>query len=363
MIKEVTSFKDLKRFVHFVEDLYKDSKHYVYPLFGVLLKELKSEVLVKKKYKAILYIENEALKGRLLYTFEYNHKTDRFICYFSYFDAYNQQIVFNQLFAYMEADMRDNKIDYSEGSFTPYDPDNRRGVLVKGFEDDPVIFTSYNYPYYQSLFESYGYQKAHDTFSLQPPVSQDNKKRLKTISDYFIKRYDLDIKPINLKAVDSEIKDIHQIIKESTTALLYQEAPSIELINEVARNLKFFLEPKIILIAREKSTSKPVGFTLCLPDFNQLFKRTKGKMKPLYFLFNKKKITRSRGMLQYIIPKYQGTGLIGYMYKMIFDNFEKMGINEFEAGTMMEENLRSLKAFSKFGGEVVKIYRIYGKEI
>jgi hypothetical protein len=68
-------------------------------------------------------------------------------------------------------------------------------------------------------------------------------------------------------------------------------------------------------------------------------------------------------MMQYVIPKYQSTGLIGYMYNEIYKNFKKMGITRFEAGTIMEENLKSISVWDKFGGEVTKIYRIYGKEI
>lgn len=363
MIRPVENRKGLKRFVYFVKDLYEGEKHYIYPVFYILLKELQKKVLDEKTYKAILMYRDNEIKGRLLYTFEFNKKINKLVCYFSYFDFINDQDVFNELAGYMEKDMLANNISYSEGSFTPYDPDNRRGVLVKGFDDDPVIFTSYNYPYYQVLYENYGFLKAHDTFSLKPEPSEENYKKLGLLAQFFERRFEVELSPINLKKIDQEVKDIHEILIEATTEDIYQEAPSIDLIKAVAENLKLFLYPDIIIIAREKETMKPIGFAFCLLDYNQIFKLTNGKINIFKLLRPLKYINRSRGMMQYVVPKYQNSGLIGYMYFKIFNAYKRMGITDFEAGTMMETNPKAFKAFGKFGGEIKKIYRIYGKEI
>ena len=51
------------------------------------------------------------------------------------------------------------------------------------------------------------------------------------------------------------------------------------------------------------------------------------------------------------------------MFNVIFDELQEIGVNEFEAGTMMEDNPKPINAFKKFGGEVIKVYRLYGKDI
>lgn len=364
MIKKVKDKYDLKRFIYFAKDLYRDDPHYIYPLFYILKKELTAEVLKKKEYTALLYIdESDHVLGRLLYTMQYDEKRDKETCYWSYFDAVDSSEVTKALFDTMEEDMKNHNITYSEGSFTPYDPDNRRGILVKGFESDPVIFTSYNKPYIPTLLEGYGFTKSRDTFSVKPTYSDDNAKRLKTFSTFFERRYTIDVDYIDFKHIDREIKDIHSILMEADNEIIYQETPSIDLIKSVAQNLRMFLDKRIIMIAREHETGKPVGFFFCLLDFNQVFKRLKGKFRPLKMILGKRHITKVRGMMQYVVPKYQGTGLIGYIYKKIYDEFVKMGITEFEAGTMMEENDRALTTFSKFGGHLANTYRIYGKEL
>lgn len=363
MIHIVQSKRDLKNFVYFTKQLYQDHPFYVFPIFKVLIKELSPLILKKKSYKAILAIKEGKIAGRILYTVEYNKKKSMNTCYFSSFDCINDVSIGKELFGYMETDVKNQNISYCEGTFTPYDPDTRRGIMVQGFDDFPAILTSYNYAYYGDLIENCGYIKAYDTFAIKAEINQDVEKKLKTIETYFLNHYDVRIDEFKKNKLNQEIVDIHTILLTATTDLNYQEAPSIEMIKQVARSLKPLINTKLIRIARENGTNNPVGFCLVFPDFNQILRITKGKIKPLTFLLNMKMITKVRGTMQYVIPKYQNSGLIGYMYKKVYDHFSELGISEFEGGTMMEDNPKSYHAFDKFGGKVEKIYRIYGKEI
>lgn len=363
MIKKVNTKQELFSFIHFIEELYKNDPYVVFPIFSSLRKELKKEVLIDQKYTALLCYHEDKIVGRILYTIDFSKKQNKDICYYSFFDSINDINVAKELFDFMESDMKVKGIDYCEGTFAPYDPDTRRGVLIQGFDSSPVIFTSYNFEYYQDLLEQLGYHKAIDTVLLNAQVNTSTKKRLNTFSKFFSRNHDVRVDALNLKDLDKDINDIHEILLTATNEIVYQEAPSIELIEEVAKNLKFFINPDLIRIARENETNKPVGFCLVMPDYNQVFKKTKGRIRILKILREKKKITKARGMMQYIVPEYQNTGLIGHMFNVIFDEFMKIGITDFEAGTMMENNPKPINAFKKFGGDIIKVYRLYGKDI
>ena len=363
MIKLVENKKDIKDFIYFIEDLYKDCDNYVFPVFSALKKEFKKIVLEDKKYIGILSIKNNEIQGRLLFTLEHSKKQSKKICYFSFFDTVNDFGVVKELFGYMEDYMSENDIDYSEGTFSPYDADTRRGVLISGFDIDPTIFTSYNYEYYGKLLEEYGYSKAIDTVSLNADVNQKSKKRLNTISKYFLRSHNVRVDSLSWKNLDRDMNDVHHILSVATNEIVYQDAPSIEMIAKTAKQLKLFINQSLIKIARENVTDKPVGFCLVLPDFNQVFKKTKGRIRPIRMLLAKNKITKARGTMQYIVPEYQNTGLIAHIFNSLFDEFDNQGITDFEAGTMMENNPKPINAFKKFGGEIIKTYRIYGKEL
>lgn len=363
MIREVTTKKDLRRFVYFVKSLYADDPHYVFPLFSVLMKELRAEVLQKKTYKALLVFEDFEVKGRILYTFSTSKNHQGEVCFFSLFDAIDDVVVAKQMFDYIENDMISKGVSYIEGAYTPYDPDTRRGILVQGFDIDPTLFTSYNYEYYGKLLEACGYIKAYDTYSLSADESPTTDRVMNLAQLYFHKRHDVRIDSLNLKKLDKDLSDIHHVFEIASTELNYQNPPSLDVIRKVAKNLRFFIEPQYIKIAREPDTEEAVGFCVVLPDYNQVFKRTRGKIRPLMMLLGKKKITKTRGIMQYVVPKYQNTGLIGSMFHSVYKNFKKNGITEFEAGTIMEDNVKSISMFNKFGGKIIKTYRIYGKEI
>jgi len=208
MVEHVKSKKRLKQFVYFVKKLYHNDSHYVFPLFGVQMKELTKAVLEDQKYTAIMAIRNNQICGRLLYTYDNTRDRSDKICFFSFFDAINNQEIASELFKEMEADMLRNNISYAEGSFTPYDPDTRRGILVSGFDIDPTIFTTYNFPYYQTLIENCGYKKKIDTVSLGVDIGSKSGKALKAISAMFRRRHNVTIGPLDLGNLDKEMDAI-----------------------------------------------------------------------------------------------------------------------------------------------------------
>lgn len=362
-IRQVHNLRELKKFIYFVRELYQACPQYVFPIFSALKKELKKEVLREKNYQALLCYDGKKIVGRLMFTYDYHKQRQSRVCFFSFFDCVDDIEVAKHLFNAMEQQMQADGLSYAEGTFAPYDPDTRRGILVDGFEYDPILFTSYNYPYYQQLLHGCGYQKAFDTYGLKADICPETEEKLTTITRYVNRRLNVTISPIDMKNLDNEIKDIHDVLVQATTETLYQEAPSIDMISKVAKNLKFFINPDLVVIARNKTTNKAVGFCLVLPDFYQVFIRTKGKLNVFVLLNNKKYITRVRGLMQYVLEDYQDTGLIGAMFQSVYQHFATLGIIEFEAGTIMEENIKSLTAFDRFGGKVIKTFRIFGKDI
>ncbi|MEC9484475.1 MAG: hypothetical protein UMR38_01200 [Candidatus Izemoplasma sp.] len=363
MIKHVTTKRDLKRFIRFQQVLYQKDPHYVPPLFFIVYQELKKVVLKTNEYTALLAYKNKKIVGRLLYTVDHSKHKNKPVGYFSFYDVIDDINVSRALFDTMTNDLAKKDIQYIEGTFAPYDPDTRRGVLVKGFHDDPVVFSSYNKPYYQTHLELLGYYKVIDTVALKADVSQATRKRLKIITSFFERNHNVKIDHLNMKNLDADLEDVHTILSEADSDVIYQETPNMAMIERAAKQLKPFINPKFILIAREENTSRPIAFCLVLPDYHQVFKKMQGKLKLWTFFKERKHITRARGMMQYVVPEYQNSGLLGKLFYHIYQAFKEAEITDFEAGTIVEENTKSIDAFQKFGGEITKVYRIYGKDI
>ena len=354
--------KDLKRFIYFTNTLYKDCVNFVPPIYSSLIKELKVEVLKNKTYTALLCVEGDKVLGRILYTISDSKKRNAKIGYFSFFDLHNNQEVANTLLSKMEDDLK-GKVTYIEGPFTPYDPDTRRGVLVKGFDKKHTFLTSYNFSYYSELLTNYGYNKAYDTFALEVPLTDSLKNKVERIASISQKRYNIEVKNFSYKEKRRDLQAIHDILKEATNELNYQDAPNMEMINSVFKSLKFFIEPSLVKIAWDRNLNTPIGFSLTILDYNEYFKITKGKINVYKFFKLKKSINGVRGILQYVIPKYQNKGALAQIFNETRISMENLNLNYFEGGTIMEDNPYSYQPFINLGGEISRIFRIYGKEI
>lgn len=362
MIIKVCSNKEVDSFVDFIKHLYKDHKYFVFPIFSAVKKEIKKATLEKCTYTALICLRGDKVVGRIMYTVDFSKQRKCVIGYFSYFDCIDDFSVATELFEAMEKDLA-TKVSYIEGSFTPYDPDTRRGILVKGFEEPHTILTSYNYPYYQDFLEKLGYSKAYDTFTLKIPMTEKSMELCRIIGERTLKSYDVRIDDLDKSNLQRDIIDVHAILKSATFELNYQEAPSLAMISKVVNNLKPFLEPKLVKILRENGTNKPLGFCFVLPDYNEIFKKTKGKINILAFLLGKRKIKGARGILQYLIPEYQGSGFFALVFGKVCESIKELGMDYFEGGTILENNVKSVGSLVKMGAEITKVYRLYGKEI
>ncbi len=362
MIEKVTDRKSLRAFVYFTAELYDGENRYAPPFYRVLYKELKREVLEKARYTALLAKKEGAVRGRILFTTEYNEKEKRKVGYFSMFDVFDEPETAAELLAEAEKLARKNGATSVEGPYTPYDPDNRRGILVKGQEYPAMIFTSYNYAYYGELLEKAGYEKNCDVVALKIELQGEKTEFLKSLASEVRERFDIKVDSLDYSRFDRDVADVAKIFASATTEINYREAPSVETIARLAKKMRLFINPDLIKIARD-AHGEPIGFCMCLPDFNQIIRKTGGKIKPLAFLLGRKKITAARGMLQYVVPEYQGKGVIGVLFEETYRSFEKYGITEFEGGTIMEDNKKSIGVLEKFGGKITKVYRLYKKEL
>lgn len=364
IVKAVNDKKGIKRFVAFADMIYKGNDKYVPFMKKDLTKTLTRLVLKEKTYTALMVFGRDgAPKGRVLFTVDVNKQLpDKARCgYFFLFECVNEQEAANALLSEMNRRLAADGINYVEGTYWPFDRDNRRGILVKGFDSAPVIFTSYNPEYYAKLLENFGFKKHFDTITFKMVPNENQIERHKRVSRYAESRYDYRVDKMDPKNIDKDIKDVQQIMAEAATDIIYQDAPSVEEIRHIVKQWKSFLDPDFILIART-GTGRPVGVVMAIPDYFQVFKAMKGKtdLAAMFkYLKYRKKIDAVRAMLQFVVPDFQGKGVNVSLYTELLDSARRKNVRLIEAGTMMENNSHPIEALKAAGGELSKIYRIY----
>ena len=358
----------IKRFVNFPDELYAGDDKYVPYMKGDLTKTLIKLLIEEKSYVALLAVDGKHTLGRVLCTVSKNKQLNTEKCgFFSMFECINDQSVCNALLDEAVRILKGWGAEYISGTYFPYDQDNRRGILVEGFERAPLIFTSYNKTYYSELLTNYGLIKHADTLEYKLELDKiTSYERVKKVSEYAKQKFNFRIDTVEWSRIDEDINDVHTVMSAATTEIIYQDAPSIEALKSIVVGWKNYLNKDYLLIARSNVTNEPLGVVIALPDYFEVFRKMRGKMDLhglITFACERKKIKSVRAILQYVIPQYQALGVTMALYTKLFETMANNGITYLEAGTIMENNTQSNNALKAIGAKLARIYRIYYKGI
>ncbi len=364
---KVQSKKELKQFIDFPHELYKEDKKYVPELY-VSQKDIfnrnKYPFFKHSKAELFLAIENHKVVGRIVAIRNNNYIkfSGENIGFFGFFESIDDyrvaEILFNKTVEWIK----------EEGMEAIVGPENYTvndscGILTEGFDLPPVVGMPYNKSYYPNLFERYGFVKKTDMFAYHFPSNKtpENLKRHENIVAGKMRKLDIKIRPINMKNLDDEIRNFQKTYNLAFeknwgfVPLTYEE------FRYQANNLKKIADPEMVLFAEHKG--EVIGFVVTLPDINQiLIKIRKGRLFPLgllKFLFYKKSITGCRISIMGITEKYRKMGIGALLYAKVFEITRRKNITGAEASYVMADNAVMNHNIKSIGGKVYKKYRIY----
>ena len=349
------------------DKIYRGDDFYVPYMRRDLLKTLKQLVLKERTYTALAVERNGEYIARVLFTVAPSKQLKIDNCgYFSHFECIEDGKCCEMLLSEMCRVLKECGATHVEGTYFPHDPDNRRGILVEGFEYEPMILTSYNPPYYGKLLEDFGFKKDFDTVSYNLDYERFPSARVEALTEKIFSRYGLYTAPVDFSNLEHEIDDVHEIIEKATSDIIFQEAPTREEIAKIVKNWESFLWADLIHICRRREDDKPVGFMMSVPNFYTVFRKMNGRTNPVALvkaLHSKKRIKSVRAILQYVIPQYQGCGINFALYREFYLTCTRRGVNYLEGGTIMENNDISRRNVESAGGRLNKIFRIYGMKL
>ena len=163
-IKEVTTKQEQKRFIDFPLELYKGNDCFVPPLYGDEKKMFKPDFVYNETCDiSFLAYDGERVVGRIqgIIQKDANRKNNEKRVRFNRFDAIDDQIVADALFAAVEEWALSKGMDTACGPLGFSDLE-REGLLIEGFDQLSTFEEQYNAAYYQKLIENCGYEKEVD---------------------------------------------------------------------------------------------------------------------------------------------------------------------------------------------------------
>jgi hypothetical protein len=194
------------------------------------------------------------------------------------------------------------------------DRDRYWGLLIDGYDKPPVYLNGYNPPYYQDLFENYGFRTYFNQLvyvrSLREPAQKKFREHAEQISrdpDYCFRHL---VKKHWLKFAD----DFCTIYNEAWASHSDYKKMSKEQARSAVKKLKPVMDEKLMWFGYYRD--QPIAFLIMLPELNQIFRHLHGNLnwwgKLKFVYYKKKKIcTNAFGIAFGIIPDHQGKGVEG----------------------------------------------------
>ena len=364
-IEEVKTKKDLLKYIKLPYELYKNNPVWVPPLLNEEKKKFdprKNPYLSRCEFTHFLLYDNETVVGRVsAFTDPISEECwgEKVALFGSYETGDNQAYADRLIEAVKEwAERRGfNKI------WGPMHFESQEwGFLAKGFETSPMIMAPYNPEFYNTQMLECGFKKIKDLFvyDIDSPDKYQLPERFIRFCDNIEKKYNVKIRPVNMKNLKEDVRRIVQVTNVSTSNNWGFVPVTQEEADDMAKSLKMVINPDIVMLA--EVGDRPVGYLIVLPDLNQLIKDLNGKMFPkgvLRILFKKNSINQFRVWALGIIPEYQRRAIDTLFYKKLYDVLTKRPLLRVEANYVLEDNMAMNNPILKMGFKECKRYRVY----
>jgi GNAT superfamily N-acetyltransferase len=238
------------------------------------------------------------------------------------------------------------------------------GVLIEGFELEPMIRQPWQPPYYRERLEAAGLVKAMDVFHWDLDVS-DREKNMRPILPKLAERsrekYGITIRRMSFVHFRKELDEFAKVYNAAWSRNWGFVPYGKEDLDSLALDYRLVYNRDWFMIA-ENDRHETIAMALTIPDINQVYKKMKGRLLPLgwwYYLRRKRIIDRMRVGFLGVLPEYQHTGVAAALYMEHFDTAARTGLIHGEAGWILETNTSMNRGLEAMGGRIAKRMRIY----
>ena len=356
-IKEIESKEDLKKFVMFPFDLYKDSKYWVAPIIKEELEVLGKEINpVFKNADANYFLAyiNGKIVGRiaaLINWIEVNEIKKKKVR-FGWFDFVDDKNVSKSLLEKVIEIGKKNNLELIEGpvGFSNMD---KAGMLIKGFEKKNTMITLYNYSYYQDHMRAYGYNKLAEWVEYELKIAdyKNAPEKIKKFSDIILNRYNL--KKLNFtstKQIEPYVDEMFDLLGETYESLqTFVPIQDYQIKYYKDKYLKY-INPGFIKCVTDQD-DKLVAFAITMPSFSKALKKINGKVNfigLLRLLYAKNYNSKGSLYLIGVRPDFQNKGIIAILFNELQKFYNKFGIKEVETNPELIENTAIQQLWKNF---------------
>ena len=283
-----------------------------------------------------------------------------------FFECVNDQRFAFKLFDIAKEWLESRDMEAMDGPVNFGERDKWWGLLVDGFDIEPNYNCNYNFPYYQELFEQYGFQTYFKQLTFGRKVRDPFSPRLMKKGELALKDPAYNFRHLELKKLE-EYTEHFRVIYNKAWARHKGVAQMTSLqAKNIMKQMKPIIDEKIVWFGYYGE--EPVAFYINLPEVNQIFKYVNGKLDligKLKFVWHKwrKSCNKMLGLVFGIVPEHQGKGVEGALVlataQMVQKDYQRY--DDLEMNWIGDFNPKMIRVVEQVGGDVVKTHITYRK--
>ena len=234
-----------------------------------------------------------------------------------FFDCIDDQEAANLLFDTGKKWLEEQGMEAMDGPINFGERDRWWGLLVEGFHAPPYGL-NYNPPYYQKLFETYGFKNFYNQICWKMALSEDAQlsEKFYAAHERFEKDPDFTAQHYNKKQLKKFAQDFCDVYNGAWASHKGNKSMAVAQAVKMFKKMGPIVDGRIVWFAYHKG--KPIAMWLNIPDINQMIRHLNGKfhlLAKIHFMILKwRKICRGMvGVVFGVVPEHQGTGVDYYM--------------------------------------------------
>lgn len=362
-IREVNTLADIKSWHQFSRDLYANDAYYISHIdqdIDSIFDVNENSEFKSGEAKRWVALSDNKLVGRIAAF--YTHKSQH--AGLGFFDCIDNQEIANHLFDTGIKWIKKNGFDRIEAPVNFGERDKYWGLLVSGF-NSPSYQENYNFPYYQRLFENYGFKVCIEQTTSEGRPDLIDLSKYQRFAERISKNGGYRIEHYSHQESERFIKDFVTIYNDAWKQHAHYFPFTVDRVRKLFAEMKPIIREEFLVFMYDKD--KPIGFYLSIIELNQIFKHINGNMNwwgklKFYYYLKTQKITKIRGIIFGVTTEYQNKGLYALMIMDVYKTMLKNpDIESTELAWIGDFNPKMHALFKSLNAQPSKVHFTYEK--
>ena len=283
-----------------------------------------------------------------------------------FFECIDDQVAATVLFEAGRAWLAARGMQAMDGPINFGERDRFWGLLVDGFEREPNYGMFWHPPYYQRLFEGYGFQVYFKQYTCARGVAEPlHPSFAKRAAAFAAEQPDYQFRHVRQREPERMAQDFHHVYNLAWANHPGVPSMSLDKARQLVRKMRPIFDERLLWFAYHDD--EPVAFFLSLPELNQILKHVGpkldllGKMRFLWeqWRYSRRQPKKMFGVIYGVVPAYQGKGVDSVMMVHAQRALEAAGYTDIEMNWIGDFNPRMLATTRSIGAKICKTHITY----